>query len=521
MPGSHIEITIRRVIPAELWRVLRQVTKIHEFPVFVPCVKEVTVLERRRHVMKTRWRIEVDKIPISWIEEDTIVFKENAIYFNAVEGDLEEFKGKWAFQEHPEGTELTVAVSVHISIPAIQEHAEIFLKSVLTKNFEAIVSAVEQRLISTRYANYRKGDTDSIAGFGVIGHFYNFNHLEKCLKMLHPGFKMPSREFIGQLFSTTPSFKLQDIKDFRSKTGQAVDGCAIVATFIPEMIEKDMWAVFSKVVKACKVAEKHGVGVVALGGFTSIVGERIGEEISRQVDVPVTTGNTFTAAMALEGVFKALRLLGRDPRSLRAAVIGGTGDIGSACARVLIDTVKHLTITGRTKANLKKMHVELSRKRKAHVSATMDNRLAVKNADIVIAVASATHAIIDPSWLKSGAVVCDVGYPKNISHAHTERQDLLIFSGGLAKIPTPVTFPVDIGLPASDVLYGCFSEAIILSLEKRFENYSFGRGNITPERIAEIRDLGAKHGFEVSDFYWGEKLVDETLLLKIKAFNKF
>jgi len=34
----------------------------------------------------------------------------------------------------------------------------------------------------------------------------------------------------------------------------------------------------SKVVRACKLAEKNGVGIVTLGGFTSMVGEMLGRE---------------------------------------------------------------------------------------------------------------------------------------------------------------------------------------------------------------------------------------------------
>ncbi|MFH0918340.1 MAG: NAD(P)-binding domain-containing protein, partial [Candidatus Omnitrophota bacterium] len=288
----------------------------------------------------------------------------------------------------------------------------------------------------------------------------------------------------------------------------------------PDMIEKDVWAVYSKVVKACRIAEKHGVGIVTLGGFTSIVSERIGHQISQEVDVPITTGNNFTAAMAIDGVLKAAKLLDLDLSSANLAIIGGTGDIGSGCAKVLVNHVKQLIVTGKTKANLDKIGGELSQKRKARIITTTDNQKAVSDADIVIAAASASSAIINIDWFKPGAIICDVGYPKNISYAPVTRDDILIFSGGLAKPPTPVKFPIDVGLPSPETLYGCFCEAIILALEKRFESFSFGRGNITPEKINEIRNLGLKHGFCVSDFYWGDKLIDETSVNKLKGIIK-
>ncbi|MFH1338846.1 MAG: SRPBCC family protein [Candidatus Omnitrophota bacterium] len=511
-----VEISVNRVIPAQKWRIIRLITRIWEFPAYMPNVKEAAVIHKSHNTVKTKWRIQVDKVPVSWIQEERLALNQNAIYFKAVEGDLGEFNGVWKFSNCPEGTCVTVTASLRVDIPAIRTFAENYVKNLLIRNFEAILESLERRLISARYESYKRGVSEKIAGFGIVGHLYNFYHLEKCLKMLNPDFKMPSREFISQIFHITPSFKLYDILDFKSKTGATANGCFIVATFIPDMIDKDVWTVFSKVVRACKIAEKHGVGIVTLGGFASMVAERIGHQIVDEIDVPVTTGNTFTAAMAIDGILKAAQDLNLELASAKAAIVGGTGDIGSACARVLAGTVRQLTITGRTKEHLRSLRAELRKKRKARIIATTDNESAVKDADIVISAASATSAILKIEWFKPGSIICDVGYPKNISYTPTARQDILIFSGGLAKTPMPISFPIDIGLPSPGVTYGCFAEGIILSLEKRFENYSFGRGNITPQKIEEIRNLGKKHGFEVSGFYWGDKFIDETAIEKIK-----
>lgn len=518
--NNLIEIQVSRVIPAPKWRIIRLITKVWEFPSYIHTVKEASVIHRAGHTIRTNWHIQVDGIPIKWVEEDVFAFEKNIIYFKAVEGDLHDFSGEWLFKENPEGTEVIINVRLTIDIPGIKDFAQPYVKKIVTLNFEAILEAVERRLVSLRYASYRQGDKEKLAGFGIVGHLYNYYHLEKGLKMLNPDFKMPSREFIGKLFHITPSFKLYDILNFKSKTGQIVNGCFIVATFIPDMIDRDMWAVFSKVVRACKIAEKYGIGIVTLGGFTSIVAERIGHQVSNEVDVPITTGNSFTSAMAIDGVLKAAQLLNLDLAGARLAIVGGTGDIGSACSRVLVDKVKELIITGRTKANLRILRAELAKRRKARVYATTNNQAAVKDADVVISAASATSAILQIDWFKPGAIICDVGYPKNISYTATNREDILVFSGGLAKPPTPISFPIDIGLPAPDAIYGCFSESIILALEKRYENFSFGRGKITPEKIDEIRQLGAKHGFVVADFYWGNKLIDAAMIDKVREILK-
>ncbi|MCP4649056.1 MAG: NAD(P)-binding domain-containing protein [PVC group bacterium] len=513
---SLIQIQFSRVIHAKKWKVIRTLTRVWELPRLVHSIKEVTVLQRSKRTLKTKWHIEVNNVPISWIEEETLCLQENRICFRAVEGDLTNFSGEWNFQDHPEGTQVSLSAKVRFDIPAIGQVSGPFIQQLLTRNFEAIMDAFERRLVSLRYSGYKKGDTSQLAGFGVIGHLYNFNHLEKCLKMLQPDFVMPSKEFLSQLFYITPSFKLYDILNFKSKTGQSVNGCFIVATFIPEMIDKDIWAVYSKVIKACKVAEKHGTGIVALGGFTSIVGERVSQQMNDDVDVPVTTGNAFTAAMTIAGIEKAVCRMEKNLNQMTLTIVGGTGDIGSACARVFASRVKKLILTGRTKGHLRNLRNELTKNGSARVIETTDNQSAVKEADVVIAAASASASILDINWFKPGAIICDVGYPKNVSYRFNSREDIFVFSGGLTKSPTQLQLPIDVGLPSPETIYGCFAEAIILALEKRYEQFSFGRGNITAEKIEEIRLLGAKHGFETADFFWGHQAIDESMIERIK-----
>lgn len=517
LDNDLVKIKASRIIPADKLKVIRFITRVADFPKYIPSIKKVSIETRQHNHLVSNWQIEVGKVPIVWTEEDTLDLKNDRIDFCALGGDLDSFKGSWCFFKDPEGTRIEIEAQVKVDIPAIKEFAKPYVKELLEKNFKAILRAAEKHLVSLRYTDYRRGKIDKIAGFGVIGHFYNFYHLERCLKLLNPNYKMPSREFLNKLFHVTPSFKFYDHQGFKSKTGQLVDGRFVLATFIPDMVKEDMWTVFSKVVRACRILEKYGVGVVTLGGFTSIVAERIGQDIVNEVDIPVTTGNTFTAALVIEGVTKAASLLGLDLKEAEVAIVGGTGDIGSGCARALISRVKKITLTGRTKINLKKLKKELSRQKKALVSVTTDNKKAVEQADIVIAAASSSASILEVDWFMPGAIIVDVGYPKNISYTPVTREDILIFSGGLAKTPTPLSFPIDTGLTNSNITYGCFAESIILALEKRYQNYSFGRGNITPEKIEEIGELGKKHGFEVSDFYWGDKLLDEAALGKIKA----
>ena len=245
--------------------------------------------------------------------------------------------------------------------------------------------------------------------------------------------------------------------------------------------------------------------------------QRFGTELASAVHVPMTTGNTFTTGLALEGVYKAARLLNVDLSKAKVTVIGGAGDIGGTCARILAEQVAELTLTGRSEKNLIEVERAITYLGKASVKTTRDNMAAVRDADIVIAAASVPSSILNFDMFKPGAIICDVGYPKNISYTACRRNDIFVFSGGIASLPTEIDLGYDTGLPSSGVLYGCFAEGILLDLEERYENFSWGRGNITKEKVDYLMGVGKKHGFDLAPFFWGNQLITDE---EVAAFAK-
>ena len=104
--NDMVEINLSRVIPAQKWQVIRLITKVWEFPAYIPSVKEAVVIQRGHKMMKTKWRVEVEGIPISWIEEDLLTPGENAIYFKAVEGICGSLAGSGCLKIPPKAQRL-------------------------------------------------------------------------------------------------------------------------------------------------------------------------------------------------------------------------------------------------------------------------------------------------------------------------------------------------------------------------------------------------------------------------------
>lgn len=512
-----IHVRISKVLRAKKWKVLRLITKVEDFPKYMPNVKQCSVIEKHARASLTSWSVDVDGIPFNWKEKDEFDFENFTVHFKAIEGDLEVFEGRWMLADHPAGgTEVRIEVSLQIGIPMVGQLIGGVIGEKLKKNFELMLSSMDDKLVTQRYKNISNRAMSDISGFAVIGHPYNLRHLIKYFKFYKPDLKMPSEEFMLKIFEMTPSYNSYEIKDFKSPTGKETHGYFVMCPIIPDMLTLKPEKVIEKVGQACRVAENLGVGIVTLGGFTSIAGEKYSKLLTSYTNVPLTTGNTYTVALVLEGVYKAAQWMEVDLSQAKVTVIGGSGDIGGACARVLAEKVSEVTITGRNEKGLMEQERMLSYCGRAKIRTCRDNNEAVRNADIVIAAASASSSIVDFASFKPGAIICDVGYPKNLSYTMSHREDILVFSGGLAKLPSDFDLGFDIGLPNTKILYGCFAEAVVLDLEERYENFSWGKGNITPEKVELIGQMARKHGFTLAPFFWGIRMMTEVSVEKIR-----
>jgi len=361
-----------------------------------------------------------------------------------------------------------------------------------------------------------KSESRAQGTFALIGPPADAKHLYQILDWYRQGEKRFSSDMtLLKLLQWLPPYKAVDFPSIPSATGTSVRGFHVMCPILPEMVSAVGDAssfrdhVFRRVLESCKIAADEGATVASLGAFSSIAVVGREGEISREAGIAVTSGNTFTTWLAMEGVKRAAELVGLDLGTAKAAVLGASGDIGRGCCRSLGRAVSSLTLTARNLPRLEQFADELRLESSATVEVTGDNSAAARNADIIVAAAISPKPLIRSEDVKPGAVVCDVGYPKNVSKELEKRSDVFAYSGGLTAPPFVMEFGFESKLPSPEVLYGCFSESIILAMEGRSENYSTGRGGITVEKMQEIGAAATKHGFRVAPYYSGDRLLTE------------
>ena len=301
-------------------------------------------------------------------------------------------------------------------------------------------------------------------------------------------------------FSTFfPPVYISEIDGITSQsTGKQVKGWFIACPYTPRrMLQLPERTVYRKIIQTGRLAEKLGAQILGLGAFTSVVGDA-GVTIAKALDVPVTTGDSYTVMVAMDAIREAACVMDIPLQTATAAVVGATGAIGQVCAELLAEDVERLYLIGRRQDALEELRDRLKLHAQAEliVSTSMD---VLKEAQLILTVTSSIHDVIRPEHLQPGSVVCDVARPRDVSAmVAAVRDDILVIDGGMVDVPGPVDFHFNFGFPAGKA-YACMAETMALALDGKFEDYTLGK-HLTRERVEQIDKIAKKHGFRLSGF---------------------
>lgn len=333
--------------------------------------------------------------------------------------------------------------------------------------------------------------------FGLIGHLTSLEHAQSVAREL--GY--PEYADRGLDFWCSAPPQIVDTIEVTSITGQKIQGKYVESCFLPEMLaNRRIKAATRKIINAMAHAQKNGIDITALGGFSSIIFENFNLEKFKQIrNITLefkrfTTGNTHTAYIICRQVEQTAEKLGIELSKATVAVCGATGDIGSAICRWLNakTDVKDLLLVARDRDRLSALQNELGRGKILELEA------ALPLADIVVWVASMPKGVeINPETLKKPCLLIDGGYPKNME-TKVKSPGVYVLNGGIVEHSLDIDWKimkiVNMDVPARQ-LFACFAESMLLEFEKIYTNFSWGRNQITVEKMEDIGKISVKHGF--------------------------
>jgi predicted amino acid dehydrogenase len=329
-------------------------------------------------------------------------------------------------------------------------------------------------------------------------YFHNVEGLGLVARL--PGLGRPVEKAVAYL----PPFVYSHVTGITSPTGAEAEGWLISVGGTPrEMLSHPPEFTYSRLLDAAELARRLGAQVMGLGAFTKVVGDA-GVTVAKRAPLPVTTGNSYSASGALWAAHAALRRLGiadvdEDGRLRgKTMVVGASGSIGSACARLLALASDEVWLVSPETAKLLELKVAIENDNpRADVHVATDPSDVLPEMDLIVTATSAAgNKVLDIMKVKPGCVITDVARPLDMSAEDVaKRPDVLVIESGEVELPGEVRMG-NIGLPPG-VAYACLAETIVLALEGRYETFTVGR-HIEWPKVKEIYQLGLKHGMKLA-----------------------
>jgi predicted amino acid dehydrogenase len=336
-------------------------------------------------------------------------------------------------------------------------------------------------------------------------YFKKVRPVEVLSQVSPPALKGPLMDTLEKVMAWAPPFVYSRIEGVKSPTGVEAEGWLISVGGTPkEIMAHAPEFTYRRLLAAAEMARRLGAQIMGLGAFTKVVGDA-GVTVARRAPLPITTGNSYSASGALWAAHDALLRMGLLPRprgsarvKFNAMVVGATGAIGSACARLLVRAAERVVLVSPETAKLLALQRSILQDTpdaKLVLSANADEHLAEMDM-VVTATSGAGKKVLDIMKVKPGCVITDVARPLDLPPEDVARRpDVLVIESGEIRLPGEPRMK-NIGLPPG-VVYACLAETIVLALEGRFENYTVGRA-IQWEKVHEIYKLGLKHGMQLA-----------------------
>jgi len=227
--------------------------------------------------------------------------------------------------------------------------------------------------------------------FAFVIHPLDTEYIER----FEPKAKGKSPALIEKVLEWMPAFKLAKITGIKSKTGKTTNGWFIACPFLPKhILNLERKKVIDKIIQAGQIAQDLGAKVLGLGAYTSVVGDA-GNTVAKHLDIGVTTGTSYTVASSLQGLEKAVNILGINLHNNPISIIGATGAIGRACCLILAKKYKNLVLVARNQRRLQELAEEIKSIYGFEVKLGDDPKKVAKMSRVIITSTSTPFAILD------------------------------------------------------------------------------------------------------------------------------
>ncbi len=339
------------------------------------------------------------------------------------------------------------------------------------------------------------------AHVGFLAHFLEPGTLRSWDPTLGDFSDNECAQFLGRTTGAIEPFVVGQ-SEIESALGNRVTVTVLGLAFTPEQAllglrQGNGDVILDLIHRGVAYARRLGCSAVGFGGYTSILTNNCRAVVAS--DIGITSGNSLTAASALEAALLAAKR--RDLRQLRLGVVGAAGNIGAVLAEVAAEAVDELVLVGQPRAQrrLERTRDAIARdagRPKIEIATDMG---ALRDCNIIVSATNAAEPVVLPEHVGTGTVIIsDVAVPRDVApQVSHERPNAVVLKGGMVRAPLGQTVDLEELSLRPGELYGCLAETVLLGLAGLRENFSYGP--LRALQVRRARDLARMHGFIIEE----------------------
>jgi predicted amino acid dehydrogenase len=339
---------------------------------------------------------------------------------------------------------------------------------------------------------------------GFLSHIINLETLRRMDASLEGVSESDFRRLFRLNLNHTAPFCYHQ-QEIRGLKGESII-LNVYGLFIPsyqfeEDLRQQTHLTFKKVQNAVDLATSEGCHYFGLGQYTSIVSMN-GQLLKNRI--PITTGNSLTAGMAVRGIEDLMKKRGISVENVRIGVVGFTGNICQVVAQLLGDFGAPMTLIHREPFAESPRFQAAVKTLFQHSTVSKDTLIcthdinALKDCDVVLVGTNSAQQFILPEHLKPNAIVLDISVPSNLHPSVKSSNQFTCFQGGFARFPFEQV-PGHHWIPAAGTKnwFACMAETILCGLYGIKESYSIG--TLNKNSIIETLRMADEMGVTLGD----------------------
>lgn len=267
------------------------------------------------------------------------------------------------------------------------------------------------------------------------------------------------------------------------------------------------------------------VGLAAWWPIVTNSGLVFAKQLSSKDIICITSGHTATLASIYLSVLRLCEIIQVPFSELRLLIVG-VGKVGGAICDLAFQKVKKLGLIDKNPIRLQSVKKNILGKGETDsielIPVTDENSEEIivrklSEYDITVCTTSNVGLLVKDETKLKDCIILDDSRPEAFPRIFSSENHVAVLEGGLIKIKN-VELDSDFGFGTSDNLFGCLSEAVMLSLDNE-KSFKPNIGEVDYDNMFRLIDFCKRSNIQIGEFKCGQKKIEDEDLAKIYSLK--